>query len=168
MVKERLILVFRVHHGYCKEKIRARIFDALRPNFSTMGLNNMLANRKPQPRPSTRTCPVCFVKSLKDTIDSLLCDAHTVIANLKDHHLPILKGAYVDPSAIRGEFNGVMDQVDKDLRDTIRISKDHWQVRRTIIAECETNPFCLQSHAIDWLLDQAAGFDVLKIKVGPP
>ncbi len=74
----------------------------------------------------------------------------------------------MDPSAVWGEFDGIMDQVDKHLRDAFRVSKDQWKVSRTIMAERETNPFCLQGHAVNWFLDQAAGLDVLKIKVGPP
>jgi len=115
MSKELLNIII-IHSGRQREiKGASRVHFAFQPNFTVVGVDDMLANRKPQPGTAAGTSAVGFVKTLKDPILILLRDPDAVITDFENDLVIFPGSSQVDVPSVGRKFYGIMDQIDKDL-----------------------------------------------------
>src|SRR3989338_10028822 len=115
-------------------KVRAFPGPGNTPGFPAVILNDMLDDRKPEPRPAeiARTGLVRAVKSLKNTSRSLFRDPHTGIMNPDPDFTHRALGVDDDRAFLTVKFYGIINEVDEDLFQLVRVRR-HRHIRHAIV-----------------------------------
>ena len=64
----------------------------------------------------------CLREDIKNMREHFACDAHAIIAHAQDSFVAVSRGFDRNHAARRGVFNGIVDEVGRDLNEPDRVA----------------------------------------------